>query len=125
GRDQETGDDGGEQPVLGVDAAGDAEGDGQGQGDQADRHPGAGIRRELVGIVGFQLIQQARPETRQLHCYFTFMPGWAPSSGEMRKMPGPSPEAASTMPWDSPKRILRGARLATMTVRRPTSLAGS
>ena len=38
---------------------------------------------------------------------------------------GVSPEAASTIPSDMPNFILRGARLATITVRRPTSVAGS
>jgi hypothetical protein len=57
--------------------------------------------------------------------YFTRIPGCAPSSGPSRKMPGPSPLAASTMPCDSPKRILRGCRLATITVSRPLSFSGS
>ena len=55
--------------------------------------------------------------------YLMRMPGVAPASGDSRKMEFPSP-AASTMPWDSPKRIFRGARFATMMVRRPTSSLG-
>ena len=57
--------------------------------------------------------------------HFTFMPGVAPASGERMKISCPPGPAASTMPSDMPKRILRGARLATTTVRRPTSCAGS
>ena len=37
----------------------------------------------------------------------------APSSGDSRKMSSPPGPAASTIPSDTPKRILRGARLAT------------
>ena len=50
---------------------------------------------------------------RGLHYYFTLMPGCAPESGDSKNMPGPSPEAASTMPSETPNFILRGARLAT------------
>lgn len=60
--------------------------------------------------------------------YFTRMPGAAPASGERMNSPGTSPEAseaASTMPSERPNFILHGARLATITVRRPTSSAGS
>src|SRR5205807_2472512 len=45
--------------------------------------------------------------------------------GESRYRPGVSPLAASTMPSETPNFILRGARLATMTVRRPLSAFGS
>ena len=54
-----------------------------------------------------------------------FMPGVAPASGESTKISCPPGPDASTMPSDSPKRILRGARLATTTVSRPTSCDGS
>ncbi len=57
--------------------------------------------------------------------HFTFIPGSAPESGVRIKSPGASPDAASTMPSDRPNFILRGARLATITVSRPTSCAGS
>ncbi len=57
--------------------------------------------------------------------YLTTMPGVAPASGCSRKMSLPPGPAASTMPSETPKRILRGARLATHTVSRPTSSAGS
>ena len=57
--------------------------------------------------------------------HFTFMPGCAPLSGERMNRPGASPEAASTMPSLMPNFILRGARLATMTVSRPTSFSGA
>src|SRR5256885_14733898 len=59
------------------------------------------------------------------HYYFTLIPGCAPLSGERRNRPGPSPEAASTMPAETPNFILGGARFATITVRRPSSFAGS
>ena len=55
----------------------------------------------------------------------TTMPGSAPLSGDSRKMSRPPGPAARTMPSEVPKRILRGARLATTTVRRPTSAVGS
>src|SRR5262249_60265344 len=54
-----------------------------------------------------------------------FIPGAAPESGASRYRPGPSPLAASTMPSETPNFILRGARLAIITVRRPFSAAGS
>gem|GEM_PF-6991058 len=57
--------------------------------------------------------------------HFTFIPGRAPLSGDRMKSPGASPEAASTMPSLMPNFILRGARLATITVRRPTSASGA
>ena len=60
--------------------------------------------------------------------YLTRIPGCAPESGDSRKMPGALPvvsEAAKTMPSDIPNFILRGARLATITVRRPINWAGS
>ena len=57
--------------------------------------------------------------------YLTRMPGWAPESGDRMNRPGASPLAASTMPSDMPNFILRGARFATITVSRPTSVAGS
>ena len=55
----------------------------------------------------------------------TGMPGSAPASGDRRNNSEPPLPAASTMPSDTPKRILRGARLATITVRRPSRAAGS
>src|SRR5665213_3166814 len=39
-------------------------------------------------------------------------------------MPGASPAAASTIPSDTPNFILRGARLATIGVSRPTRSSG-
>src|SRR5690606_38449672 len=53
--------------------------------------------------------------------YFTFIPGVAPASGDSRKISFPPGPAASTMPSDTPKRILRGLRFASTTVRRPVS----
>ncbi len=57
--------------------------------------------------------------------HFTFIPGLAPLSGDRMKSPGASPEAASTMPSLMPNFILRGARLATITVSRPTRASGA
>ena len=60
--------------------------------------------------------------------YLTRIPACAPLSGASRKMPGVCPagsEAARIMPSLMPNFILRGARLATITVMRPTSCAGS
>ena len=51
--------------------------------------------------------------------------GLRAASGASRKMPGPSPDAASTMPSDRPNFILRGARFATIGVSRPTRSSGS
>src|SRR5690606_11185095 len=67
------------------------------------------------------LAAQVAPRGAQL----TFIPGSAPSSGCSRKTPGPSPLAASTIPSDVPKRILRGFRFATSTTSRPSSADGS
>ena len=64
-------------------------------------------------------------EMKRLAAHFTFMPGWAPESGDRMNSPGASPEAASTMPSLMPNFILRGARLATITVSRPTSASGA
>jgi len=57
--------------------------------------------------------------------YLILIPGSAPASGLRIKRSLPPGPAARTMPSERPKRILRGARLATMTVYRPTSSAGS
>ena len=58
--------------------------------------------------------------------YVTFIPGSAPLSGDSRNTSGPSsPLAHNTMPCETPKRILRGSRLAIMTTWRPMSVAGS
>jgi hypothetical protein len=62
---------------------------------------------------------------RRHRCYLTRMPGCAPLSRSSRNTPEPSLLAASTMPCDSPKRILRGARLATITTMRPFNCSGS
>lgn len=51
------------------------------------------------------------------------MPGSAPSSGLKMNMSLPPGPAASTVPFETPNRILRGARLATTTLR-PLALAG-
>jgi len=52
--------------------------------------------------------------------YLTRIPGIAPSSGFKTKISDPPGPAARTMPSETPKRIFRGARLATITVKRPS-----
>ena len=52
------------------------------------------------------------------------MPDSAPSSGVSMNRSDPPGPAASTIPLDTPKRILRGFRLATITVRRPIRSSG-
>ena len=66
-----------------------------------------------------------RPELSIGVFYFTRIPGLAPGSGETRNMPEPSPEAASTMPSETPNFILRASRFATSTVSRPSSCSGA
>ena len=56
---------------------------------------------------------------------FTLIPGVAPSSGCRTNSSAPPGPAARTMPSEVPKRIFLGFRLATITVWRPTSSAGS
>jgi hypothetical protein len=46
-RDDEAGDDGGVEPLLGLDARGDGEGDGQREGDDPDRQTGREVGEEL------------------------------------------------------------------------------
>ncbi len=57
-------------------------------------------------------------------CQCKRCPGFAPASGLSRKT-SPSVPAATTMPSLTPNFILRGARLAAITTRRPTSCSGS
>jgi hypothetical protein len=56
--------------------------------------------------------------------YLTRIPGSAPLSGLNRNSSLPPGPAARTIPSETPKRILRGARLATITVSRPASASG-
>jgi len=79
-------------------------------------------RRQSVNPMYWEARAGAR---RGPGAYFTFMPGSAPASGLSKKRSRPPGPAASTMPSETPKRILRGARLATITVRRPTSPSGA
>ena len=55
----------------------------------------------------------------------TFMPGCAPLSAPAGRRRPSSLPAHSTMPSDTPKRILRGSRLAIISTSRPTSSSGS
>ena len=79
-----------------------------------------GERRRGHRADGVTVAVDARGPTDHL----TRIPGCAPASGESRKMPGPSPDAASTMPSETPNFILRGARFATIGVSRPIRSSG-
>jgi len=57
--------------------------------------------------------------------YFSRAPSGTSSRNPASTGAPPSSEAASNMPFDSRPRILRGARLATMTILRPMSFSGS
>ena len=78
-----------------------------------------GLRQERIDARGEDLRVAAHGRAQ-----LTFMPALAPASGERRKRPS-SPEAASAMPSEVPKRIFLGLRFATTTMWRPTSCAGS
>jgi len=81
------------------------------------------LRKQSVDVIRASHVAPAEP-VRQAP-QLTLMPGVAPESADNRNTPGLSPLAASTMPSDIPNFIFRGARLATITVRRPFSAAGS
>ena len=51
------------------------------------------------------------------------MPGVAPASGDNTNMSFPPGPAANIMPSEVPKRILRGSKFVTTTMRRPTKAA--
>ena len=57
--------------------------------------------------------------------YLTRAPGCAPSSGLIINKPDSSLLAANTIPSDKPNRILRGARLATITTNFPSKSSGA
>ena len=80
-----------------------------------------GLERPLTFADALEAPRHIRPYQPQL----MRMPGTAPESGASRNGPPCGPLAASTMPSETPNFILRGARLATITVNRPTSVAGS
>ena len=61
----------------------------------------------------------------RLQYYLTRIPGSAPLSGLNRNSSFPPGPAARTIPSETPKRILRGARLVTITVSRPASASGA
>ena len=92
-------------------------------------HPGAGLTAPAPASEvrrSSPVNRLSRGRTEQDGRHFTRMPGTAPASDVMRKMPGPwSPLAARIMPSLMPNFILRGARFATITVKRPSSVAGS
>ncbi len=57
--------------------------------------------------------------------YFSRAPSGTSSRNPARTGAPSGSEAASNMPFDSRPRILRGARLATITILRPMSFSGS
>src|SRR5882724_681171 len=57
--------------------------------------------------------------------YLIRMPGAAPVSGDSTKISLPPGPAANIIPSERPNRILRGSKLATTTISRPTSDSGS
>lgn len=59
-----------------------------------------------------------------MRIYMMRMPGVAPLSGERTKISLPPGPAAITIPSLMPNFILRGARLATITTKRPSSCSG-
>jgi len=87
----------------------------------AGRRPESGGLRDASPRIPLRFIQA----TYFVNNYLIRIPGCAPSSGLRMNKPGVSPEAASTMPSDRPNFILRGARLATITVMRPFNFSGS
>jgi len=73
---------------------------------------------------GIQLIPFLSLTLNNSQSYLTRIPATAPSSGfNIHKSLSPGP-AASTIPSDIPKRILRGAKLATITVCLPIKSSG-
>ena len=66
-RDDESGDHGRDDTLLGRDARGDAEGDGQRQGDDADDDAGHEIGGEIRARVVFQGLEQFGPEGECVH----------------------------------------------------------
>jgi uncharacterized protein YehS (DUF1456 family) len=72
--------------------------------------------RGLTHRVHHAKTQKKAGDNLRLFCYFTCWPGFAPSSGLNRKISFPPGPAAITIPSEMPKRILRGARFATITV---------
>ena len=70
------------------------------------------------------IVKSAKMALLYLSDYLTRIPGLAPSSGfNIHKSLPPGP-AANTMPSLMPKRILRGARFATITVSLPSKSSG-
>src|SRR5690554_944274 len=81
-------------------------------------------RAAVPGALAFRAGRGANGHGAQV----TRMPGWAPVWGSRMYRPastfGSAWLAAKTMPSETPKRILRGARLATSTVSLPTRSSG-
>ncbi len=79
---------------------------------------------ELIRTRNNPSIHPFYPHLTLFSFHFTFIPGIAPSSGLKIYRSLPPGPAARTMPSETPKRILRGARLATITVYLPSRSSG-
>src|SRR4029450_8382915 len=78
----------------------------------------------LVGEVTVR-VDHGRAGRRGRAAHRTLEPGGGGSANETSSGLAPSGPPASTMPFDSIPIILRGARLATITIVRPTIASGS
>jgi hypothetical protein len=65
-RDQEAGDDGGEDALLGLDARGDGKGHGQRKRHDAHGEPGAEVGQEAGAVIARQGVEQAGSESMEL-----------------------------------------------------------
>ena len=82
-------------------------------------------KRKVKVCVGLSLHNNYTDLRLCLFHYLTRIPSVAPTSGESKNGPSASLLAANTMPSLIPNFILRGAKLATITVYRPIKVAGS
>ena len=64
-RNQQAGDDGGEDALFGIDARGDGEGHGQWERNDADGDAGADVGRQVAAVVVLQRVKQPRAERMQ------------------------------------------------------------
>lgn len=82
-------------------------------------------RKTLLKTRSFHLpLVDAQGDTIFMYCYLMRIPGCAPLSGDRSQISSPPGPAAITIPSDIPKRILRGAKLATTTVSLPINCSG-
>jgi hypothetical protein len=94
---------------------------------------GVGATAGIAALAALRLRQDSVEAFDEAGCchaqgeerYFTGAPGCAPLSTSSKCRPLPSKPADRIMPSLTPKRILRGARLAMNTTLRPTNFPGS